>query len=130
MLERAERKQHAGRIAELSAQLAVPPFPAALSHLWRYYWRLRRRKAGGMNGPAPVEWPDIEAFVSRAKVILPPWEVELIEKLDDLYLASVAEQQARDNSPDNASPDDSDAVRHVISRGQNHRRVSRRGDDP
>lgn len=84
MLERTKKPQ---RIAELEAELALPPFPEALAYLWTAYNRIRRRKGMGFSGPLPIELSDIDAF-SRMCVRLEPWEVELIELLDDVYLAA------------------------------------------
>lgn len=89
--DRYERKARtdevAKALAEVEADLLLPPFPAALGYLWRAYLRLRRRTPGGFSGPQPVGWQDIDAFVRRSGHELAPWEVELIERLDDLFLA-------------------------------------------
>jgi hypothetical protein len=85
-LERAEKKANKKRIAELSAELAMPPFPKALAYLWRAYLRLRRRQGAGFSGPQPVGWQDIDAFLRRSGLRMAPWEIELIEALDDIYL--------------------------------------------
>lgn len=66
----------------------MPPFPMALAYLWNAYWRMRRRKGAGMSGHAPIEWPDIDAFVRLGGERLAPWEVEIIEQLDDAFLAA------------------------------------------
>lgn len=70
--------------------------PIALTYLWQVYHRLRRRKGSTGFGAAPIEWPDIDAFVRNAKVRLAPWEIEMIEDLDDLFLASVANPERAD----------------------------------
>nr|DAH82774.1 MAG TPA: INTERFERON-BETA, HELICAL CYTOKINE, IMMUNE SYSTEM [Caudoviricetes sp.] len=36
----------------------------------------------------PIEWPDIDAFVRNSGISLCAWEIEVIEDLDDLFLAS------------------------------------------
>lgn len=129
MLERAERKNHAPRIAELTAKLATPPFPTALDFIWKAFWRLRRRKAGGMSGPSPIDWPDIEAFVRRSRLNLAPWEVEILERLDDCFLASHAEQAERDNNPNSTPAGDDDGVKDVLSRGAERRIIRRTGGE-
>jgi hypothetical protein len=73
-------------VAQLEEELAAPPLPRALTYLWLAYWRLRRRKGGSGFGPSPIEWPDIDAFVRYSGMRLRPWELEVIEMLDDLYL--------------------------------------------
>ncbi len=85
-LERAERKGNDRRVAELERDLALPPFPRALAYVWQAYLRLRRRTAGGFSGPQPIGWQEIDAFVRRSGIRLAPWEIELIETLDDIYL--------------------------------------------
>ncbi|MGN6142243.1 MAG: phage tail assembly chaperone [Mesorhizobium sp.] len=76
--------------AQLEADLATPPFPLALNYVWRAWSRIRRRKAGGFSGPNPIEWPDIDAFVRNTRTRLDPHDIEMIEQIDDLYLAASA----------------------------------------
>lgn len=86
MIERTRRPE---KLEQYEADLALPPLPLALSYLWQIYRRLRRRKGGGM-GPSPIEWPDIDAFLRLSGVALVPWEIEVIEDLDDAFMAAVA----------------------------------------
>lgn len=67
--------------------------------------RVRRRKASGMNGPNPIEWPDIDAFVRHSGEIFEPFEIKMIEGLDDTYLASLA-SGASDEDKQQALKDD------------------------
>lgn len=85
-LDRAEIEGKTGRIAEIGAELAMPPFPEPLAYLWRAYLRLRHRMAGGFSGPDPVGWPDIDAFIRRSGTDLAPWEIEVIEAIDGLFV--------------------------------------------
>lgn len=39
-----------------------------------------------MGTPQPVEWPDIDAFLDRSGVRLAPWEIEILERIDDLFI--------------------------------------------
>lgn len=76
-------------MAELEAQLAGPPCPAALAYLWRTFLRLSHRRPSGF-GPSPLTWSDIHAFIAASGFRLVPWEIEMIEQLDDLWLAERA----------------------------------------
>lgn len=67
-------------------ELAGAPFPEELVYLWRIYNRLRRRQGSSGWGPLPVSWSAIDAFVRHSKFNLVPWEVEIIEMLDDVYM--------------------------------------------
>lgn len=62
--------------------------------------------AGGFAGPNPIGWQDIDAFTRCSGFRLAPWEVELIEALDDIYL-----QPARQAVPQQKGQ----AVRSVAS---------------
>lgn len=75
----------------------MPPLPLALGYLWRAYNRLRRRKGSGF-GPGPIEWPDIDAFLRLSGFALAPWEIEVIEEIDDVFLSVVADAQNRNSS--------------------------------
>jgi len=85
MLERAERKAVADRVADLEALLETPPFPMSLFYIWDAYWRLRSRKANAFD-LSPIEWPDISAFVLCSGVRLRPWEIDLLCDVDDIFL--------------------------------------------
>lgn len=106
-------------VAELAADLKVPPFPAALSYLWKAYLRLRRRKSVGFSAHNKIEWPDILAFVALTRTRLAPWEVALIEDLDDIFLR--AQDEAREGTAAEQSAAARDglalaAKRHVVAR--------------
>jgi hypothetical protein len=78
----AERTRDPEKRAKYEAELVVPPFPMALQYLWSVFWRLRRRKPQSIA----LDWHDIVAFVSLTGARLAPWEVEVIERLDDLLM--------------------------------------------
>lgn len=72
-----------------------------------------------MSGPNPLEWADFQAFVGLARFPLAPWEIDLIERLDDAWLASVAEQQQQSNQ---STPADSQGFKNVL--GDGHKRIT------
>lgn len=78
-------------LKDVEDELATPPFPTAVNYLWKIYLRIRNRKSSGFAGPNKIEWPDIQAFVSLTRTRLAPWEVAIIEKLDDVYLVAMSE---------------------------------------
>lgn len=95
LLERTKRPE---KKAEYEAELACPPIPPALNYLWKTFNRLRRRKGSNGFQASPIEWPDIDAFERKARFPLTQWEVEVIEDLDDLYLAELASNQKRNKT--------------------------------
>lgn len=72
------------KLARYEAELEVPPMPLSLGYLMEAFNRLRRRQPGDR----PLGWTDIDAFCRRAGLRLAPWEVELVERLDDAWLQS------------------------------------------
>lgn len=57
----------------------------------------------GANGINKVEWPDIDAFIRRAKVDLTAWEIEIIENLDDVYCIAMAQDNNEPLIPSDAN---------------------------
>jgi hypothetical protein len=67
-----------------------PPFPTELAYLWRTFGRLSNRRGSNGFGPLPIGWPDLDAFSRMSQVKLQPWEIEIIEDLDALYLSGAS----------------------------------------
>lgn len=63
-----------------------PPPPSCLAHLFVVYRRLRRRKGSNGFGPQAIEWSDFDAFGRLTGTELSPWEIAILEDLDDLFL--------------------------------------------
>lgn len=81
------------RQSGIEAELALPPFPEALRYLWVVFIRIRSRINGNGMVPARITLQDLDAFNRLSAMRLAPWEVEIIEKLDDALLASTREQE-------------------------------------
>lgn len=100
MLRRARNPE---RRAKYAAELECPPLPRCAVYLWRIFWRIRRRKGSNGFSVSPIEWQDIDAFTRHSRMPLIPWEVEVIEDLDDLYLrASQPESVPTDHEHEEA----------------------------
>lgn len=78
------RTRDPARRAEREAELACPPFPEALRHVWTAFCRLSARRGAGFS-INPISWPDIDAYTRLSRMPLAPWEVRLIEELDDMF---------------------------------------------
>lgn len=97
MLTRTKSPQ---KRAECEAELALPPFPMALLYVWQAFRRLDRRRGSNGFSHNPISWPDIDAFVRNSKVRLQPWEISLIEDLDDLYRSEMAKAAKANSAKD------------------------------
>lgn len=84
MLARARTPE---RIAELEAELALPPFPEELRYLWQAFLHIRRRK-GGAWPPPPLSDSDLLAYSQVHQEYLRPWEMGVLFDLDDQWMAA------------------------------------------
>lgn len=80
------RSRNPERVAKYQAELYCPPLPKELAYLWNAFKRIRRRIGSSGFGVNPITWPDIDAFCRHARFQLVPWELEIVEMLDDLYV--------------------------------------------
>lgn len=83
-----DRTRDPQRRAEIDVELRLPPFPEELRYLWQAYLRLRNRMAPGFGGAVPIGWTDIDAFTRNSRMVLAPWEVEVLESVDDAFMSS------------------------------------------
>lgn len=81
-----ERAKSLAKRAELEAELAVPELPRAGEYLWRTFLRLHARRQSTGMGPARLSWGDLADFQRLTGTRLAPWEVAVLEQLDDLAL--------------------------------------------
>lgn len=81
-----KRTKNAAKRAGYEAELAQPPFPLALAYLWDAFTRMRRRCGSNGYSANPISWSDIDGFDRYSGQRLAPWEVKIIEELDDLFL--------------------------------------------
>jgi len=79
-----ERTRNDDKRAELEAELTVPPLPLELEHVWRAFCRLNARRRVGF-ALEPIGYADLEAFIRLTGVKLSPFEIRLVEDLDNLY---------------------------------------------
>lgn len=95
LLDRAKKPE---KIAALEAELTSPAPPLELLYILKAFNRIRRRKSSTGFGAARIEWPDLDAFLRLSKLNLAPWEIEVIEDLDDTYMAVQAETASQGDS--------------------------------
>jgi hypothetical protein len=82
-----ERTRSPEKRADLEDELRGAPLPEAGAYLWRAFLRLSARRGSNGFGPSALAYHDIAAFERLTRFSFTPWEVEMIEALDGLYLA-------------------------------------------
>ena len=67
-----------------------PDFPKELEYLWGFFLELSATRPQGYSGPLPITYSEIKAWLDLTDNTLASWEVEVIKKLDRLYLKVVS----------------------------------------
>ena len=65
--------------------------------LWNIFLRISGRRGSSGFGILPLAWADIDAFSRLTQTPLEPWEVRILEELDDAYL--IERSRASRSSP-------------------------------
>ena len=60
--------------------------PEVGRHVWEWFGKLHKRRGSSGFGPNPLSCTEIEKWACLSKLILRPWEVEIIYKIDEAYL--------------------------------------------
>ena len=82
-------REHLNAVAERSGELPArlrdaPRCPDALTYLWSLFVRLRARCTPSM-GVARILYTDFAAFMQVTGQRLSPWEIGVLERVDDAY---------------------------------------------
>lgn len=71
---------------EAPPELEGPPFPEMLAHQWEVFLSLHAGRSYGMAGGNPLTWEAIYAWCNLTRVMLSPWEVDLVKALDATWM--------------------------------------------
>ena len=61
-------------------------FPLHLEHIWSAFISISGGRSMGFSGPNPISYEQIKAWKELTYNTLTPWEVELVKRLDAVYL--------------------------------------------
>ena len=67
-------------------ELKPKDFPDSLLYVWQSFIELSQARQAGLNGPSSLTYTDIKAWSELTGNELSPVDVEIIKKLDTLYL--------------------------------------------
>lgn len=68
----------------------MPPLPPAMRYLFDRFLRLSERRQSNGFGASRITYLEIDAYQRVTGFRFQPWEVRLIERLDDAYLIASA----------------------------------------
>lgn len=92
---------HLARAARLGnprarQELAGPPFPRVLGHLWRHFTALDRWRGGGGMGLMPLTLHDVDAYARHYGWTPTPPELDVVKALDaERLVATLPDRKER-----------------------------------
>jgi len=69
--------------------LQGPEFPELLEYVWTAFLLLNSTRGQGFSGPIPISYQEIDSWQRMTHNVLLPWEVEVVKKIDTVYLRVV-----------------------------------------
>lgn len=69
----------------MEADVAEPALPIELEYLWKLFWKLNCKRQNGM-GVNSLDSSEILAWQARRRVQFDPWEHDVIDRLDALFV--------------------------------------------
>lgn len=61
-----------------------------IDYVWAYFLELSSTRPIGYNGPLAITYQEIAAWKDLTETPLSPWEVEVIKRLDKIYMKVVS----------------------------------------
>jgi hypothetical protein len=87
---RAERNAEFD-MADLTPQIEPPEDGF---HIWGWFWDLSACRSGGMNGPNPISYTELEAWARMTCTVLEPEEVDALRSMDRAFMQAYAREMA------------------------------------
>ncbi len=86
--QRAHLEQVERQTGKTPVELEEPDFPSLLSHIWSAFIVISSGRTGGFSGPNPITFEQILAWKELTQSTLDAREVEVIKRLDVIYLGT------------------------------------------
>jgi hypothetical protein len=74
--------------------LDMPDCPAGFEYLWQWFIALHNKRQSGFGGVCRLAESEIESYFRNRKIIPHPWEVEMIDRLDEIAIEVKMEDQS------------------------------------
>lgn len=97
MTERDHLQAYAKATGETPPDLILPPIPPGCQVLWEAFLELNGTRASAGMGPCAITYHDILSWQALMGVTLNPWELRVIQALDQVAIKSASEQNDKPN---------------------------------
>lgn len=76
----------------------APECPAGFEYLWEWFQRLNACRPPGMSGVSGIPETEIRAYFKNRGIWPEPWELRVLERLDNVAMQSGDKEQNGDDS--------------------------------
>ena len=82
----AEAKEQETGVWQWPEEYPQPQVPVGLEEIWQWYWDLRASAGSGINGPEPLRYSEIVAWMTLSKEEILPTHLRFLRILDAQYM--------------------------------------------
>lgn len=79
---------------KVPAALRALPCPEGAGYLWEYFCSMGSRRSSNGYTVNPLSHQEVQAWAQRHGVTLEAWEAQVLDQLEELYLATIAKGNA------------------------------------
>lgn len=83
-----------GRTPPELQELLEPPCPHPLIYLWRGFLEISSSRGSNGYGPSPISYTELDCWARLTRRKLTAFDVEVIMRLDSIYLSEQSRQAA------------------------------------
>lgn len=88
--EREHLRQVERQTGRVPLPLISPEFPLEIQYLWSLFLELSGTRSQGHSGPLPISYQEILAWRELTGNEISPWEIEVIKRIDKIYVKVVS----------------------------------------
>lgn len=81
-------------------ELVQPELPSSCYEVWSWFIKLHKKRQSGM-AVNPVSWEAMQAFFFLNDIVPETWEIDMIDKFDDIVLDQYAKMQKKEAKKNN-----------------------------
>jgi hypothetical protein len=78
----------------------APDIPVGCEYLWQWFLRLNKLRPPAMDGAVAIPETEIRAYFQNREIVPTPWELSVIERLDNAALEVAKQSQNSEGDED------------------------------
>ena len=73
--------------------------PESLVQIWYWFCALNNTRSDNMQGECPITYSEMLAYFTLQNIDVDSWEIDIIKKIDHVYLAYQSERRSTQSKP-------------------------------